>query len=163
MARLGRRPQPRAVKELKGVHKSLINYDEPTAPDGTPVCPRWLSKRAKACWREVVPHLKAMNVLTKVDRHALISYCDAWGRYRDTRERLDAVGDTYELKSGYVQQRPEVGIVRQLQMLLLKYQQEFGLTPSSRTTIKVEHATGTKTGLDAFLDEGFKIRKAASP
>src|SRR5690349_9800170 len=39
-------------------------------PAGKPTCPSWLDANAKSAWRQLVPMLDGMGVLSRVDRDA---------------------------------------------------------------------------------------------
>jgi P27 family predicted phage terminase small subunit len=107
-----------------------------------PDCPDWIDELAKAHWREVVPQLHAMGVLTRIDEDALAAYCQAYARWRRAEEFIQRNGDVFTTKGDdgkikYVQQWPQVSIARHVQMTMLRLQQEFGLTPASRSRIGV--------------------------
>ena len=40
-------------------------------------CPKWLDPIARKVWRQVVPELKALDLLTNVDVYTLAAYCNA--------------------------------------------------------------------------------------
>ena len=105
-----------------------------------PWCPRWLSPEAKRIWKETVPVLKAMRILTRVDRDALAVYCHIYARWRAAEDFLQQHGEVYPLRDEKgnvrcVQQFPQVAIARSLLHVVQSYQQEFGMTPSARTRV----------------------------
>lgn len=84
----------------------------------------------------------AIGVPTQIDGDALANYCDAWSCWKRAKEFLPKNGDVYTFKkdSGNpkcVAQWPQVAIVRSMVLVLNKFQQEFGLTPSSRSRISL--------------------------
>jgi P27 family predicted phage terminase small subunit len=141
MARRGPPPQPTTLRLLKGnPGKRSINTREPRPPTATPPCPRWLSREAKRAWRETVPVLKGMRILTRIDRDALAAYCQTYARWKAAELFLDQHGEVYPLRDekGNVrcmQQFPQVSIARGSLQILRSYQQEFGMTPSARTRV----------------------------
>ncbi len=141
MARRGPPPQPTELRLLRGnPGKRRINTREPRPPSGTPVCPRWLSPEAKRAWRETVPVLKRMRILTQVDRDALTAYCQTYARWKAAEQFLDQHGAVYPIrdeagKIRYMQPFPQVAIARTYLQVLRSYQQEFGMTPSARTRV----------------------------
>jgi P27 family predicted phage terminase small subunit len=141
MARRGPPPQPTDLRLLRGnPGKRRINTREPRPPVTTPSCPRWLSPEAKRAWRETVPVLKEMRILTRIDRDALAAYCQAYARWKAAEQFLDQHGEVYPIRdeSGkikYMQAFPQVFIARSALQTLRSYQQEFGMTPSARTRV----------------------------
>jgi len=116
---------------------------EPKGPAGDPTCPSWLDADAKRAWRQLVPMLRAMNVLTRIDGNALARYCRTWSRWRKAEAFIDEHGEMYPLKdeSGrvkYMQQWPQVAISHKLAQQLTRLEQEFGMTPSARSRIQLD-------------------------
>ena len=119
-----------------------------------PRCPRWLSKDARLAWREIVPQLVNLLVVAEIDRNALGRYCTLWARWRRASQWLETHAEVYELTDSEgrprcYQQHPYVGIVNQLSALLLRLEQEFGLTPAARPRIRVPEPEPTT---DPLLD-----------
>ena len=84
-----------------------------------------------------------MRVLTKIDANAHARYCRTWSRWRKAEEFIEKNGEMYPLKdeSGrikYMQQWPQVAISHKLALQLTRLEQEFGMTPSARSRIKVD-------------------------
>lgn len=134
----GPAPKPTELKILQGnPGRRPLNTAEPKPRPERPRCPIWLSKEAKREWRRIVPELEAMRLLTVVDRAALAGYCQAYARWRQAEEILEAEGLIFETPNGYLQQRPEVSIAQKSLQLMKSFAAEFGFTPSSRTRISV--------------------------
>jgi P27 family predicted phage terminase small subunit len=102
-----------------------------TAPR-TPQAPRELSAEARAEWKRVVPDLDRQGVLTRGDRAALTGYVTAWSTMQAAQRVIDANGLTYVTDTGFIRPRPEVQIAREAREQLLRFAQQFGLTPLSR-------------------------------
>ncbi len=137
MGKRGPVPLPSNVTRLRGTFRPDRTKDEPKPKPLAPGCPRWLDQMGRAEWRRVAPALERLGLLTEIDGTALACYCDAYSRWRKAREVIVRQGMTKRLKSGYVQQRPEVAIARQSMLLVRAFCQEFGLTPSSRGRISI--------------------------
>lgn len=150
----GPAPLPTALKRAMGnPGRRPLNHEEPKPRPDTPKCPAWLNKTAKAAWRQLVPELREMGVLTHIDGHALANYCQTWARWRRAEEFIEKHGDVVPIKDAkgrvtYLQQVPQVAIARTLLQALNRYQQEFGLTPAARTRIHVDPNRGVE---DKFL------------
>jgi len=103
-----------------------------------------------------------MEVLASVDRDALAAYCQTYARWRSAEEYLAKHGDVYPLrdergKIRYMQQFPHVAIARNLLQTLRGYQQEFGLTPSSRSKVEVAEPSQASR-FQEYLEEGNRMR-----
>jgi P27 family predicted phage terminase small subunit len=121
--------------------KRRINRREPKLPVDAPACPRWLNAEAKRVWRETVPLLREMRILTRADRDALASYCLSYAQLKSAQQFLDEHGLVYPIRdeAGRIKCMvpfPQVAIVRSCQQVLRSYQQEFGMTPSARTRVQ---------------------------
>ncbi len=158
MGRRGPTPQPTALRIAKGnPSKRPLNKREPQPEKGRPRCPQWVDDYAKACWKQVVPELERLGVLTRIDGQALTNYCVAWSRWKQAEEFLQKHGSVIPIKDDngklrYLQQVPQVAIARTLMQVLNRYQQDFGLTPSARTRIQVPADARPKDDFDRFLE-----------
>ena len=152
----GRPRTPTQLKILRGNpgHRPLPE-NEPLPKEGIPQRPTWLASEAKREWKRIVPELRAVGLLTLVDRAALAAYCQSWARWRAAEEAISEHGSTMEVgPTHYLQQRPEVSISQKERAIMKSFLTEFGLTPASRTRIQV----APKAPVDEF--EQFVSRKA---
>lgn len=155
---LGRPPKPTALKLLTGnPGKRPLNTREPKPPVDGPSCPSWLLPEAKREWRRIVPSLKALGLLAKIDRVALAGYCQSWAKWRQADEYLGAHGLSVELTRAdregnevvyAIQQRPEVAISQKERQLANAFLAKFGLSPSDRSRVKADE----KPQADPFED-----------
>ena len=144
---------PTAVLKLTSPFRAKAREQtEPKPEPGRPTCPAWLSKDAKSCWRQTVPHLEKMRVLTKADRNALARYCEFWATWREAQEFLHEHGMTYAVDvDGHVmpaniphvspagfKEYPQANLVVKLAGVLERLEKQFGLTPSARASLQVE-------------------------
>ena len=154
MARPGPAPVPTIKLEKRGSWLAKTRDGEPDVEEGTPRCPKGLDKIARKCWAETVPRLAAMHVLTKDDRNTLIRYCQTWSRYSRAIDYLTEHGEicTKIDKEGNTvyTAHPQVGIAQKDSLALLRIEQEFGMTPSARTRVRVIRPKG---------DDGKKSKK----
>jgi P27 family predicted phage terminase small subunit len=135
--------KPTALKLLENTfRKDRAPKREPRPKAGLPGCPTWLDARGRAKWRQLVPLLDGMRVLTKGDGDVLALACDAFARYRDARDAVREHGSTYESPTPaggtIVRPRPEVQMAdvawRQYVQALI----QFGLTPAARSRVTAE-------------------------
>ena len=134
----GPRPTPTVLKLVKGEKKkSRINKNEPKPELKVPVCPHWLSGRAKHEWRRMVKELEPLGLLTKIDRAALAGYCDAYGRWADASQMLQKTGLIVKTPNDYPVQNPVLSIINKALAEMKGFLTEFGMTPSSRARVSV--------------------------
>ncbi len=135
---LGRKPQPTALRRAAGnPGKRAYNHGEPVIAGEMPDCPAHLGAEAQVEWHRLAGALHAAGVLTFADRAALAAYCQCYGRWVEAEERLAATPAMFKTPSGYVQQSPWMAVANKQLELMGKYMAEIGLTPASRSRIKV--------------------------
>mgnify|MGYP005873156519 FL=1 len=145
MATRGRKPKPTALKVLEGNSgKRPLNTAEPK-PAGVPECPDWLEDEAKAEWERVGTILENMGMLTSVDTTAFAGYCQAYARWREAEEFLTQHGSIVRTPNGYLQQVPQVSIAQTNLKIVLKFCEQFGLAPSSRSRIVADKSVDETT------------------
>ena len=145
MASRGRKPKPTAIKLLEGNPGCRpLNRTEPK-PTGVPVCPDWLEEEAKAEWERMGGILADMGVLTEVDTMTFAGYCQAYARWKEAEEFISQHGSIIRTPNGYLQQVPQVSIAQTNLKIMLKFCEEFGLTPSARSRISANKSTEETT------------------
>ena len=136
MAQRGRKPKPTAVKVLEGnPGKRQLNELEPKPEKKAPKCPVWLDKEAKKEWRRISKQLEELGILTEVDMAAFAGYCKAYSRWKEAEEFISKHGTIVKTPSGYWQQVPQVSIAQTYLKIMIKFCEQFGLTPSSWSRI----------------------------
>lgn len=139
----GPRPKPTKLKLLEGnPGKRPINHSEPKPEAKIPNCPSWLDDVAKAEWKRVIPDLAGAGLVTTIDRSALAAYCVAFSTAKSAEEIIQREGLTFTMENGYTQQHPAVGIRNNALEMMRKFMAEFGMTPASRSKIKLETPDG---------------------
>lgn len=143
MTRRGPAPTPEAKLRLAGSRRAgqCKNAPQPKQSDLQP--PEWINDDAKAVWAELAPKLKASGCMTELDENAITRYCVDWVRWKQAILFIEKHGETFPIKDDkgklkYLQQLPQVAIASKLAQSLMRLDQEFGMTPSSRTRIGVE-------------------------
>ena len=141
MGKRGPKPQPTAIKLARGTLRER-RKDEPQPPADKIVMPKHLGKVARAKWKELLPLLEAVRVMTDADVEALARYCDTYEWWLATRAILKKDGCTYPILNDggevkYIAQRPEVSIAHKLATQLRQLEQDFGLNPSARSSLSV--------------------------
>ncbi len=164
----GSNRKPTAIKKLlNNPGKRKLNELEPEAPKGVPEMPKFLTPEARAEWKRIVPILSAMNVLTVADGKALAAYCSSYAqlvlaeaaiaKFGIINVTLDQLTGVAELKVNPVV-RIKSDALRQMKSFLL----EFGLTPASRSKLKINANTDQADALDSLFD-GPTAKPASKP
>ena len=151
----GRKPTPTTLKVLNGnPGKRPLNEREPQPLVGVPMRPDWLDAEAQAEWDRIVPELQAMRLLASADRAALAAYCTAWSRWVQAEEQVRKFGPIVKSpEKGFPMKSPYLSIADQALENMRKLMVEFGLTPSSRSRIRIP-ADADADELDQFLEAG---------
>ncbi len=84
MGRRGPRPQPTALRVLRGnPGKRPLNADEPKPASIASIAPPvWLDPTAAEAWRELAPRLQKLGLLTELDQQRFSMLCIHWSRWR---------------------------------------------------------------------------------
>jgi len=139
MAQRGRKPKPTAIKVLEGnPGKRALNQSEPKPTKKAPRCPAWLEEEAKREWKRLSKQMEQLGILTEIDMAAFAGYCQAYARWKEAEEFITQHGTIVKTPSGYWQQVPQVSIAQTYLKLMIKFSEEFGLTPSARSRIVSE-------------------------
>jgi P27 family predicted phage terminase small subunit len=139
--------KPTTLKILEGNpgHQKL-NLDEPQPEVGVPECPTELTGEARKEWGRVCAILTACRVLTMADRAALAAYCQCWSRWLQAERHVTRRGQVLSKpdKQGHRWEypNPAVSIAHRAAEQMRRLMQELGLTPASRSRIRVEGARG---------------------
>ena len=150
----GPSPKPTKLKILHGnPGKRPLNDREPIPAAGTPECPDWLDAEAKAEWARIVPELEFMGLLTRIDRCALAAYCQTYSRWATAEQQVAKFGTIVKSpEKQFPMKSPYLTIADQAMDAMRRFLVEFGMTPASRTRIRVPQDGEGADELDAFLD-----------
>lgn len=150
----GRKPTPTKLKILKGnPGRRPVNTAEPKMSAELPTCPKHLQGEARKEWRRSVKLLHESGILAAVDRAALAAYCSAWERWIEAEEAIKLQGMIQTSPNGYPILNPYLSISNKAMEQMRAFLTEFGMTPSSRSRIKVEKKED-EDPMDAFLNRG---------
>ena len=164
MGRRGPPKKPTAIKRAEGnPGRRPLNDCEPKPDPSAPKCPQNLSKRARAAWKKVVPQLQAMGVQTRIDGEALARYCTMLARYWDAEDFIKDHGPVFPIRDEkgnlkYLQQIPQVGMANKLAAMLLRIEQEFGMTAASRANLYVEGQHSEVESIEEFRKRKPKLK-----
>jgi P27 family predicted phage terminase small subunit len=135
----GRKPKPTEIKRIEGnPGKRPLNDAEPVMDAKLPNAPTHLSAEAQKEWRRIGHDLLDAGLMSKIDRAALASYCQSWARWVEAETQLKKHGPIVKSPSGYPIQNPWLSIANKAMAQMLKVLPEFGMTPSSRSRIRID-------------------------
>jgi P27 family predicted phage terminase small subunit len=143
--------KPSHLRLIEGTRRhKKANQREPNPAPALVEPPDFLGPGAREEWAYVAPRLFALNLLTPIDRGPLAAYCSAvatWAAAERELNRLEEEGGTLAALVGRTtrdgeMERVLVGIVRRASRDAVRFGQEFGLTPASRTRIETRSEPG---------------------
>lgn len=89
----GRKPTPTLVQLLRGSPgKRPLNEGAPQPAPLAPACPPKLSALAKEEWNRIISELVELGFMTRLDRAALATYCQAYALYLDAIQAIQKYG-----------------------------------------------------------------------
>ena len=141
---MGQKHKPLATLKLTGSkHAKYGRKNEPVAEPGEPIRPTRLNDDELEVYDQLCDKLRALGVLAIADGYSLERYSVLYVRFWTASEVIRKQGETIVVtdRNGAPKAeelRPESKLTIQLADKLLKLEQEFGLTPSSRAGIKLE-------------------------
>jgi P27 family predicted phage terminase small subunit len=135
----GRKPLPTNVKIFRGnPGRRPLNDREPKPPPEIPPCPKLLQGEARREWKRITKTLHALGLLTKIDRAALVAYCQLWGRWIEAEDKVRLTGAVIEVgENGYPILNPHLSVATKTLDQMKAFLTEFGMTPASRSRIHV--------------------------
>jgi P27 family predicted phage terminase small subunit len=151
----GRKPKPQIMRLLEGNPGKRRMNREPSLPSGIPRCPAFLEGEAKAEWYRTAKLLQKMGLLSLADRTALAAYCTVYSRWVHAEEQVKKFGAIVKSpEKGFPMKSPYLCIADQALETMRKFMVEFGLTPSSRSRIRVPDGGSAQDEFEAFLEAG---------
>lgn len=138
-------PKPTQALRLSGSWRAKTRKGEPDLPIELPPKPDWLSTDAANHWQSLVDCIAPMRVLTKADALSLAHFAEYLARWHKATEALARYGDVLPVKDGNGQvvgmrKSPWVGLQLEYGVMIRRYAQEFGMTPSARARLTGENA-----------------------
>lgn len=165
MGKRGPAPEPSILKYIRGnPSKDSLNPSEPTPellPEDFPP-PAVLDGKAVAIWNDMVERLSHMRVLTVADVPPLTRYCIEGVLYLACYEKVKIAGEEYthwepdpnrtdgKLRIKYTQVAPWATQMHRHHAAMLRIEQEFGMTPSSRSQVITNGISALDDPLTAF-------------
>lgn len=141
MGKRGPAPQPTNLKLLHGErNQDRINRDEPAPRPTEPELPEGVSAEVTAVFTDTVGELEAMGLAFRADSHALHCYAEAVVAHRNACAVLARSPVLIKGLHGNMVRNPALQIQRDSAATVRAFAQEFGLTPSARSSIRAKDA-----------------------
>lgn len=116
--------------------------NQPATDTGDVRPPEWLRAEAVEVWQRLAPDLQRKSLLTAHDADAFAVLCDAIVQYQQASKLIQAAGVLIKGPNGAATKNPAMQLARDAAQTIRTYAQEFGLTPSARSTSSLEPARG---------------------
>ena len=137
-------PKPTQSLRLSGSWRGKTRKGEPNLPLELPAKPDWLTPDAANHWQSLVECIGPMRVLTKADGLSLAQFAEYLARWHKATDMLNRYGDVLPVKDASgttigMRRSPWVGLQLDYGMMIRRYAQEFGMTPSARARLTGEN------------------------
>lgn len=151
-SRSGRRPQPAAIRDLKGSRTRPHHRHEPDYARAMPAMPAFVEADPLAAsrWRTLAPRIAQAGVLTEAHGEMLALLCSTWADLERAREQFAAMGyqqlvvDETVGPNGErrrkVKPNPLVVRIEKQAYQVARFLGEFGLTPMTSAKVAGEKA-----------------------
>lgn len=149
---MGTRPRdPKPIRLLKNDKAHAHRYAdlvEPEPVDARPQAPDYLSERAAEIFEDFVQRIEEMYPASETDLDIIVLYANNKEQLEYYENMLRIEGSTVKLYSKpnnegevfliSVRARPEIAMLRECKLLQFKILREFGLSPSSRSSVNLK-------------------------
>ena len=152
----GRKPFPTQLHVINGnPSKKNLNTNEPKPKPIPPDCPAWIKPEGKKLWKQLMPELERLGLMTIVDGGAFAAACQSWAEYVGYLRVLKKNGETYEYTNKFgatnIMPRPEVAMKDRALANYRAFCAEFGLTPASRVRLGTKPVAEDEDPMEALL------------
>lgn len=128
---------PTALRLLHGErHRDRFNDAEPIPRSARLEVPGDVSAEVARVWSERVVELEAMGIAFASDVDSWRAYCEAVVMHEKASALLARSPLLVEGRDGNLVKNPAIQIQRDAAATLLRFAQQFGLTPSARSVVK---------------------------
>lgn len=139
-SRSGRKKIPASMKEMKGTLRPWRENKDAPKPGKASILepPAHLSPVAAEEYKRKAELLDRLGVFKEGDDVALAAYADAYARWVNAVELYNKTGPLVKDKKGNPARNPIGYAINNAVDTMYRFLTEFGLTPASRTRIKVD-------------------------
>ena len=151
----GRKPLPTQLKLVKGTARPhRMNPAEPRPTVSVPAPPGHLDNAAAAKFTQMAELLARHGVMTELDAGALARYVVIWRRWLEAEAEVKRRGPVVKTAGGNIIQNPFLAVANKCLAQMGQIESEFGLTPSSRTRIRMAAPAETRDPFEDYLNRG---------
>lgn len=151
----GRKPLPTQLKLVKGTARPhRLNDAEPKPTVAIPEAPSHLDERGAAKFAAMAAMLARCGVMTELDAGALARYAVVWGRWIDAEVEVRRRGPVVKTEAGNIVQNPFLAVANRCLAQMAQIEGEFGLTPSSRSRIRMAEPDDRADPFEEYLRDG---------
>ena len=153
----GRKPLPTHLKLVKGTARPhRMNKAEPNPMVAVPAPPEHLDEKASAKFTEMAELLARHGVMTELGTGALARYVVIWRRWIEAEEEVKRRGHVVKTSNDNIIQNPFLAVANRCLAQMHQIEAEFGLTPSSRSRIRIAEPAEKADPFEDFLTRGRK-------
>jgi P27 family predicted phage terminase small subunit len=153
----GRKPLPTHLKLVKGTARPhRMNKAEPKPVVAVPAPPDHLDEEASTKFIEMAEMLARHGVMTELDTGALARYVVIWRRWLEAEAEVKRRGHVVKTSNDNIIQNPFLSVANKCLAQMHQIEAEFGLTPSSRSRIRIAEPAETTDPFEDFLTRGRK-------
>ena len=151
----GRKPKPTRLKVLEGnpgLRPLNDSEPEPEILTRAPHCPKRFGANSEAAkeWRRVTKTLVDTGIITELDTKLLEIYCDAYETYLAAADSIREKGVVLQTDSKWIT-NPACRVADAATKQIRAIMAELGMTPSSRSRIKVPKSGGNADPMEEVL------------
>lgn len=151
----GRKPLPTQLKLVKGTARShRLNPAEPQPMVAVPDAPDYLVDEDRTVFTEMAELLARHGVMTELDVGALARYVVIWRRWLEAEAEVKRRGPVVKTVGGNIIQNPFLAVANKCLAQMGQIESEFGMTPSSRTRVRMAEPTDTRDPFEDYLNRG---------
>lgn len=151
----GRKPLPTHLKLVKGTARPhRMNKAEPKPTVAVPAPPEHLDEAAKAKFTAMAELLARHGVMTELDSAALARYVVIWRRWLEAEAEVKRRGAVVKTANDNIIQNPFLAVANKCLAQMAQIESEFGLTPSSRSRIRMAEPAETTDPFEDYLNRG---------
>ena len=94
------------------------------------------------------------GVMTELDAGALARYAVVWCRWLDAEAEVKRRGPVVKTEAGNIIQNPFLAVANKCLLQMAQIESEFGLTPSSRSRIRMAEPADQADPFEEYLNRG---------
>lgn len=145
MGKRGPAKMPNTLRLLHGdKNPDRYNPNEPQPREGTMEVPADVSDEVAAVWRARLPELEAMKLAFPSDIDSWRAFCEAVVIHEKASRILATSPVLIKGLHGGLIRNPALQVQRDAALSLLRFAQQFGLTPSARATVEAQSKAGAE-------------------